>query len=83
MTNHASKYLLDKGVVLFIDDILIYTKNENIYDEFVKEVLERLSMNDLVISPEECIWGEKDVEFRGYILTPYGLMIAKDKTKAI
>jgi hypothetical protein len=49
----------------------------------VKEVLERLAKNDLVISPEKCIWGEKEVEFLGYILTPQGMRMAKDKTKAI
>jgi hypothetical protein len=49
----------------------------------VKEVLERLAKNDLVISPEKCVWGEKEVEFLGYILTPQGMRMAEDKTKAI
>jgi hypothetical protein len=49
----------------------------------VKEVLERLAKNDLVISPEKCVWGEKEVEFLRYILTPQGMRMAKDKTKAI
>jgi hypothetical protein len=49
----------------------------------VNEVLERLAKNDLVISPEKCVWGEKEVEFLEYILTPQGLRMAEEKTKAI
>jgi hypothetical protein len=83
MMNHILKGLLDKGVVVYIDDILIYPKNEDIHDELVKEVLERLVKNDLVISPEKCVWGEKWGEFLGYILTSQGMRMAKDKIKAI
>jgi hypothetical protein len=82
MMNHILKDLLDKGVV-YIDDILIYRKTEEKYDALVKEVLERLAKNDLVISLEKCIWGETEVEFLGYILTPGGMRMAEDKTKAI
>jgi hypothetical protein len=81
--NHILKNLLDKGIVVYIDDILIYGKTEEKHNALVKEVLERLAKNDLVISPEKCIWGEKDVEFLGYILTPGRMRKAEDKTKAI
>jgi hypothetical protein len=67
---HIFKDLLVNGVVVYIDDILIYTKNEEIHDKLVKEVLESLAKIDLVISPEKCIWGEKEWEVRGYIVTP-------------
>jgi uncharacterized membrane protein len=83
MMNHMLKDLLDKGVVVYIDDILIYVKNEEIHDELVKEVLETLAKNDLVNSPEKCVWGEKEMEFLTYILTPQGMRMAEDKTKAI
>jgi hypothetical protein len=83
LMNHILKDHLDPGVVVYIDNILIYAKNEEIYDELVKEVLERLAEKDLVISPEKCVCGEKEVEFLGYILTPPGMRMAKAKTKAI
>jgi hypothetical protein len=83
MMNHILKDLLDKRVGVYIHDILIYAKNEEIHDELVKEVLEMLAKNDLVISLEKYVWGEKELEFLGYILTPQGMRMAKDKTKAI
>jgi hypothetical protein len=49
----------------------------------VKEVRESLAMNHLVISPQKYIWGENEVEFLGYILTPQELGMAQSKTKAI
>jgi hypothetical protein len=52
MMNHILKDFLDIGVIRYIDDILMYTKNEEIHNELVQEVLECLAKNDLVISPE-------------------------------
>jgi hypothetical protein len=49
----------------------------------VKEVLERLAKNGLVISPDKCVWGENKMEFVGYILTPQGMRIPDDKSQAI
>jgi hypothetical protein len=83
MMNNILKDLEDKGLVIYIDNILIYTKNEEIYDELLNEVLERLVKNDLVILLEKYVWGEKEVEFLGYILTAQGMRMAEDKTKAI
>jgi hypothetical protein len=53
MMNHIWNDLLDKGVVVYIDDILIYAKNTEQHDKLVEEVLARLANNDLVISPEK------------------------------
>jgi hypothetical protein len=58
MMNHILKDLLDNGVIVYIDDILIYAKNEEIHDELVKEMLERLGKNDLIISQRN-VSGEK------------------------
>jgi hypothetical protein len=70
MMNHISKDLFDTGVIVYIDDILIYATIDEIHDELVKEVLEKLAKNDLVIWPEKCIWGENEVECLGDNLTP-------------
>jgi hypothetical protein len=47
MMNDIFKDYLDKGVIVYIDDILIYGQNKEIHEELVKEVLEWLAKNDL------------------------------------
>jgi hypothetical protein len=54
MINHIFRDLFDNGVIAFIDDILIYAKDEEEHDRFVEEVLKQLSHNDLVVSAEKC-----------------------------
>jgi hypothetical protein len=83
MMNHILKDLLDKDVVVYIEDILIYTNNTEQHVKLVEEVLARLAKNDLVISPEKCIWAEKEFEFLGNIITSDGMRMAKDTMEAI
>jgi uncharacterized protein YabN with tetrapyrrole methylase and pyrophosphatase domain len=83
MMNYTLKHLIDKGVNVYIFDNLIYATNEEIYDELVKQVLERLARNDIFISPGNCVWREHKVEFLGYILIPQGMTMTKDKTNDI
>jgi hypothetical protein len=83
MMNHILKDFQDKGVIVYIDNILIYPKNIEQYHKLVQEVLERLTKNDLVISPKKYLWAENDMEFLGYIISPDGMRMAKDKTLAI
>jgi hypothetical protein len=70
MINHILHDLLDRGVVVYINDILIYAKNQDEQDSLVEEVLRRPAENNLVISPDKCIWSQEEVEFLGYIITP-------------
>ena len=43
-------------VMVYIDDILIFTKTEKGHDEIVQEVLRRLRANDLFLKPEKCFF---------------------------
>jgi hypothetical protein len=83
MMNHILKDLLDEGVVVYNDDVLIYAQTEEKHDLLVKEVLKILADNDLVISSEKCTWTSEKVEFLGYVITPDGMEMAKEKIEAI
>jgi hypothetical protein len=83
MMNHIFRDMLDQGVIVYIDNILIYTEIEEEHDELVKEVLKRLEENGLVISPEKCVWVRNRVEFLGYIISEEGIEMAKDKVETI
>jgi hypothetical protein len=52
MMNSIMQNLIDEAVVVYIDNILVFTQTEEEHDRFVEEVLKRLEENDLFIKPE-------------------------------
>ena len=44
------------AVIVYIDDILIFTKTEQGHDEIIMEVLHRLKENDLFVKSEKCFF---------------------------
>ena len=53
--NKLLRDLINMGkVVMFIDDIIIGTEEEEVHDELVAEVIRRLEENNLYVKPEKC-----------------------------
>jgi len=75
--------LLNVCVVIYLDDILIYSNNMSEYHQYVKEVLKCLSKAGLYAKAEKCKFHSESVEYLGYILSPSGLIISDDKVKII
>lgn len=75
--------LLDKCLVVYLDDLLIYSDNIQEHQEHVREVLWRLQKHKLFAKGSKCEWNKDSVEFLGYILTDSGLTMAEDKIKVI
>ncbi|WVZ76148.1 LOW QUALITY PROTEIN: hypothetical protein U9M48_024146, partial [Paspalum notatum var. saurae] len=64
---------LDKFVVVFIDDILVYSKNEKEHEEHLPIVLSRLREHKLYAKFSECSFWLKEVAFLGHILSAKGV----------
>ncbi|KAL7281605.1 hypothetical protein ACG7TL_004922 [Trametes sanguinea] len=75
--------LLDVCVIVYLDDILIYSDNPEQHREHVKEVLRRLRKNKLFARADKCEFHTNSVEYLGYILSPDGLTMSEAKVKAI
>ena len=75
--------MLDVCVVVYLDDILIYSPDKTTHTRQVKEVLRRLRKHGLYAKPEKCEFHKEQVEYLGYILSPEGLFMASDKIKVI
>ena len=81
--NNIFSNLLDVCVVIFLDDILIYSSNMSKYHWHVKKVLKRLYKAGLYAKAEKCKFHSELVEYLEYILSPSGLTMSDDKVKII
>jgi hypothetical protein len=74
---------LDKFVVVFIDDILVYSKSEEEHAEHLKIVLTRLRDHQLYAKFSKCEFWLKEVQFLGHVLSAKGVAIDLGKVKDI
>ena len=73
MMNEIIRDMIDLGVVIYLDDILIYSENLQDHIALVKRVQERLEEHQLAIVPDKCEWDRSRDKFLGYIITPEGV----------
>jgi len=75
--------MLDVCVVMYLDDILIYSKDMESHQQHVWEVLRRLQLHGLFAKPEKCKFHSDLVEYLGYRLSSDGLTMSPDKIQTI
>ena len=81
--NDIFSNLLDVYVVIYLDDILIYSNNMSEHHQHVKEVLKYLCKAGLYAKAEKCKFHSELVEYLGYILSPSSLTMSNNKVKII
>jgi hypothetical protein len=69
---------LDKFVVVFIDDILIYSKNEEEHARHLWIVLTRLREHQLYAKFSKCTFWVEEIQFLGHVLSANEIAIAVD-----
>jgi hypothetical protein len=62
-----------KNVLVYIDDLLIHTATHEEHLIVLEQVFERLHKNHLKINLEKCVFGNPEVSYLGYTLTPNGI----------
>jgi hypothetical protein len=72
-----------EGVVVYIDDILIHSKNAKEHKALVKEVLMRLRKNFLYCNTKKCVFKQDEIEFLGTTLSKDGVSTEKGKIDAV
>ena len=70
---------LDKFMVVFIDDILIYSENEEDHAEHLRVVLTRLREHKLYAKFSKCEFWLRKVPFLGHVLSENGISIDPSK----
>ena len=75
--------LLDVCVIVYLDDILIYSTDKASHKEHVREVLRRLRKHSLYAKPEKCEFHTNSTEYLRYQLSLSGLTMSPDKVQTI
>jgi len=75
--------MLDVCVIVYLNNILVYSDNMEDHTEHVQEVLRRLHQHKLYAKPEKCEFHSDSVEYLRYFLSPDGLTMSQDKVKTI
>ncbi|GJW03457.1 putative nucleotidyltransferase, ribonuclease H [Tanacetum coccineum] len=83
LMNRACKPYLDKFVIVFIDDILIYSRNEKEYEEHLKTILELLKKEELYAKFSKCEFWINTVKFLGHVIDSSGIHVDPTKIEAV
>jgi hypothetical protein len=83
LMNKVFMEYLDRFVVVFIDDILIYSKSDSDHEEHLRLVLQKLRDNQLYAKYSKCEFWIDEVPFLGHIISNGGISVDPAKVKEI
>ncbi|GJX75006.1 reverse transcriptase domain-containing protein [Tanacetum coccineum] len=83
LMNRVCKPYLDKFVIVFIDDILIYSRNEKEHEEHLKTILEMLKKEELYAKFSKCKFWINTVKFLGHVIDSSGIHVDPAKIEAV
>src|SRR5213078_3120564 len=73
LMNDIFRDLLDICVILYLDDILIYSKNKEEHEQQLRQVLQRLKDHQLYAKLSKCTFFSSSIEYLGHIADGEGL----------
>ncbi|WVZ50239.1 hypothetical protein U9M48_001513 [Paspalum notatum var. saurae] len=83
MMNSVFMEYLDKFVVIFIDDILIYSKTEEEHEEHLRLVLQKLREHKLYAKFSKCDFWIEEVKFLGHVISNGGIAVDQSKVSEV
>jgi hypothetical protein len=83
MQDKVLRPFVDKFVIVYLDDILIYSQTKEDHEQHVKTVLQALRENKLYAKESKCEFFKKEISFLGHVFTRDGIKMDPEKIKAI
>ncbi|QRV84414.1 Retrotransposable element Tf2 protein [Ceratobasidium sp. AG-Ba] len=82
--NDVFRDILDIYVIIYLDDILVFSKSKEDHERHVREVLSRLRKHNLYCNLAKCFFGVEEIDYLGLIVSPEGIRVDPAKVvKAI
>ena len=75
--------MLDILIIIYFDDIFIFSKTKEEYVKYIKKILTALAEKNLRVNLKKCEWHKKKVEFFKFRVEKYGIRILLKKIKII
>jgi hypothetical protein len=83
LMNKVFMEYLDKFVVVFIDDILVFSKTEEVHEKHLRLVLEKLRSNKLYAKFSKCEFWLTKIAFLGHVISTGGVSVDPGKIKDV
>ena len=81
--NDIFRDMLDHTVLIYLDDILIFSDSPSDHHQHVREVLKRLIQHALYAKAEKCEFDVTETDFLGFRISPTGVSMANNKVEAV
>ena len=75
--------LIDRGMLVYLNDILIYAKTRAEHDAILVDVLGRMKANGLFARRSKCVFLADEVEYLGHIVSAKGVSMDMSKVKSV
>ena len=83
LMNRVFKPYLDKFIIVFIDDILVYSKSKEEHVQHLKITLQTLRENQLYAKFSKCDFWMTKVHFLGHVVSQEGIQVDPQKVEAV
>ena len=83
MINEIFADMIGKTVLVYLDDVTIFTKTFKQHLTKLKEVFKRLCQEGLYLKPKKCTFATNTMKFLGYVVNKEGLQTDLDKVAAV
>ncbi|KAI2652199.1 Transposon Tf2-9 polyprotein [Labeo rohita] len=81
--NDVFRDMLGRWVIVYIDDILIFSNSYAEHVQHVRAVLQRLIQHKLFAKEEKCQFHQESIAFLGYVISPEGVAMDESKVNAV
>ena len=83
LMNRVCRPILDRLVIVFIDDILVYSKTREHHDNYIRELLGALRQERLYAKFSKCEFWLREVQFLGHLINQNWILVDPMKIKGM